>query len=66
MGQDMAQISTTNQMVREFERVLAPLPSEEERQSAYDAELIRRFNAGEHLTATDKREARRLIARAAA
>ena len=42
-----------------------PLPSDEERNSAYEAELVRRFHAGEPLTATDKREARRLLAQSA-
>lgn len=39
-----------------------PLPSEDERQAAYDAELVRRFNAGEYLTRFDARAARKLIA----
>jgi hypothetical protein len=60
----MAKLSTTNQMVREFARVLdAPLPSEAVRAAAYNDELVRRYRTGQYLTETDKREARALIAR---
>lgn len=37
------------------------LPSDAERTAAYEAELIRRYEAGLPLTSSDKREARRLI-----
>jgi len=40
---------------------MSELPSETERQANYEAELIRRYKAGEYLTAADKREARKLI-----
>lgn len=37
-------------------------PTEAERTAAYEAELIRRYEAGLPLTKSDQREARRLIA----
>lgn len=39
------------------------LPSETARTDAYNAELLNRFRTGQFLTETDKREARKLIAR---
>lgn len=39
-----------------------PLPSEAERTEAYNDELVRRYLTGQFLTATDKREAKALIA----
>lgn len=45
---------------------LAELPNEAQRTAEYEAELINRFNTGQFLTATDKREAKRLIARKSA
>ncbi|MGJ4945127.1 hypothetical protein ACQR1W_31515 [Bradyrhizobium sp. HKCCYLS1011] len=54
---------TNNQLVREIERVLSPGPTPEARSAAYEAELVRRYHAGECLTCADKREARRIIHR---
>jgi hypothetical protein len=56
-------MATTNQIVREIERVLSPAPSPAARSAAYEAELIRRYHAGQYLTTADKREARKLIRR---
>ncbi|WP_315768466.1 MULTISPECIES: hypothetical protein [unclassified Bradyrhizobium] len=53
----------TNQLLREIERVLSPGPTIEARSAAYEAELVRRYHAGEFLTTADKREARRIIRR---
>lgn len=41
---------------------LAELPSEAQRTTEYNAELINRYRTGQFLTETDKREARKLIA----
>ncbi|WP_315729856.1 hypothetical protein [Bradyrhizobium sp. SZCCHNRI2010] len=54
---------TINQLVREIERVLSPGPTPQARCAAYEAELVRRYHAGEYLTTSDKREARRIIRR---
>ncbi|WP_315740073.1 MULTISPECIES: hypothetical protein [unclassified Bradyrhizobium] len=54
---------TTNQLLREIERVLSPGPTIEARSAAYESELVRRYHAGEHLSCADKREARRIIHR---
>ncbi len=54
---------TTNQLLREIERVLSPGPTIETRSAAYESELVRRYHAGERLSCADKREARRIIHR---
>lgn len=55
---------TTNQLVREFAKILdVPLPSEAERTEAYNQELVRRYLTGQCLTKVDRREAEALIAK---
>jgi len=62
----MTKTLTTNQLIAEFAKVLDhDLPSEAARTKAYNAELLNRYRTGQFLTETDKREARRLIAKLA-
>jgi hypothetical protein len=57
-------IRTTNQMLREIERVLANVPEcPAARSAAYERELVNRYLTGQSLTTADKREARLIIRR---
>ncbi len=62
----MTKALTTNQLIAEFAKVLGQtdLPSDAARTEAYNAELLNRYSTGQFLTETDKREARKLIAKA--
>lgn len=51
---------TTNQLIAEFAKVL-DIPSDADRTAMWEAELVRRFNAGAHLSKEDLREAKKLL-----